>query len=88
MTDTEAELMQEHMVYWKGLMERGFVIVFGPVADPKGTYGVAVVEVEEEMDVNTFGMNDPTIQADVGFQFDSFSTVASQKVSNNNILLE
>jgi len=47
MTETEAKLMQEHAVYWKGLMDRGLVIIFGPVADPKGTYGVAIVEVEE-----------------------------------------
>jgi hypothetical protein len=34
MTDSEAKLMQQYVVYWKGLMDRGLVIVFGPVADP------------------------------------------------------
>jgi hypothetical protein len=36
-------------------MDRGFVIVFGPVADPKGTYGVVILELEEE-DANALGM--------------------------------
>ena len=70
MTDKEATLMQEHVVYWRGLMDKGLVIVFGPVADPKGTYGVAILEVEEEVDVNALGMNDPTMKANVGFQFE------------------
>ncbi len=69
MKDAEANLMQEHVAYWKGLMERGLVIVFGPVADPKGTYGIAILEVEDEVDVNALGMNDPTIRANVGFSF-------------------
>jgi len=72
MTDAEAKLMQEHVAYWKKRMEGGLVIVFGPVADPKGTYGVAIVEVEEEVDVNALGMNDPTIKANVGFQFEVY----------------
>jgi uncharacterized protein YciI len=75
MTDTEARLMQEHIVYWKGLTESGLVIVFGPVADPKGTYGVAILEVEEEMDVNALGVNDPTIKANAGFQFEVYPMI-------------
>lgn len=72
MKDAEAKLMEEHVAYWKGLMERGLVIVFGPVADPKGTYGVAVLEVGEEVDVNALGMNDPTMKANVGFSFEVY----------------
>jgi len=69
MTDAEAKLMQQHVAYWKGLMDRGLVIVFGPVADPRGAYGVAILELEEE-DANALGMNDPTIKANVGFHFE------------------
>jgi len=72
MTDAEAKLMQQHVAYWKGLMDRGLVIVFGPVADPKGTYGVAILELEEEADANALGMNDPTMKANVGFQFEVY----------------
>ena len=72
MTDAEAKLMQQHAAYWKSLMDRGLVIVFGPVADPKGVYGVAVLELEEEADANALGMNDPTMKADVGFHFELY----------------
>ena len=48
MTEAEAKLMQQHAAYWKDLMDRGLVVIFGPVADPKGVYGVAILELEEE----------------------------------------
>jgi len=72
MTDAEAKLMQQHVAYWKGLMDRGLVIVFGPVADPKGVYGVAILELEEEADANALGINDPTIKANVGFHLEVY----------------
>ena len=31
MTAEEREIMQQHVIYWKGLMDKGFVLVFGPV---------------------------------------------------------
>lgn len=72
MTDTEAKLMQEHVAYWKELMERGLVIVFGPVADPKGTYGIAILEAGEKVDIKALGLNDPTMKANAGFQFEVY----------------
>ena len=72
MTDAEAKLMQQHVAYWKSLMDRGLVIVFGPVADPRGVYGVAVLELEEEADAGALGGNDPTIKAKVGFDFEVY----------------
>lgn len=40
--------MTQHVAYWKPYVEDGTVIVLGPVMDPKGGYGIAVVEVESE----------------------------------------
>jgi uncharacterized protein YciI len=71
MTDAEAKLMQQHVTYWNALMDRGLVIVFGPVADPRGTYGLAILELEKE-DANALGVNDPTIKANVGFHFEAY----------------
>ena len=73
MTEAEAKLMQQHVAYWKALMDRGLVIVFGPVADPKGVYGIAILELDEEADANALAMNDPTIKASVGFSFEVHS---------------
>lgn len=40
--------MQEHFAYWLGLLEQRKVVVVGRVLDPKGTYGIALLEVEDE----------------------------------------
>jgi uncharacterized protein len=48
MTEAEATIMQEHFAYWLGLLEQRKVVVVGPVLDPKGTYGIALLEVEDE----------------------------------------
>ena len=37
MMEAERKVMQEHVVYWKGLADRGVAVVFGPVLDPKGS---------------------------------------------------
>ena len=69
-TSMEMEIMQEHVVYWKALTDKKIVLLFGPVADPKGTYGLAIVEAADEGIVNEYGIHDPAIEADVGFKFD------------------
>ena len=59
MTPEERNIMQQHVVYWKDLMDKGMVIVFGPVMDPKAVYGLGVIEVDDEEQVRTFIENDP-----------------------------
>jgi uncharacterized protein YciI len=73
MTETERKLMQEHVAYWKDLAERGIAVVFGPVADPNGAWGVAVVEVENEADVRGLSTNDPTIKSGLNFKFEIYA---------------
>ena len=50
----------------------GMVIVFGPVLDPKGTWGVAIVEVANEQDARILGKNDPAVK-DIGLTFEVYS---------------
>jgi uncharacterized protein len=71
-TSTEMQIMQEHVVYWKELTNKKIVLLFGPVADPKGTYGLAIVEAANEEVVNEYGIHDPAIEADVGFKFEIY----------------
>jgi uncharacterized protein YciI len=73
MTPAEAELMKGHSAYWRHLMSKGLVVVFGPVSDPKGAYSIAVIQLEDDADANALGMNDPTIKANVGFKFELYS---------------
>jgi uncharacterized protein YciI len=59
MTDEERGIMQQHVGYWAELMNKGIVIVFGPVFDPAGAYGMGVVEVENEEQLRELTGNDP-----------------------------
>ena len=73
MTELERKLMQQHVAYWKDLADRRIAIVFGPVSDPRGTYGLAILEVEDETVVNNISANDPAIKADSGFRYEVHS---------------
>jgi len=59
MTETERGIMQQHLAYWKGWMDKGKVIVFGPVMDPAGVYSMGVVAVDNEEEVQRFIEHDP-----------------------------
>ena len=69
MTPAEGKLMLDHVTYWNGLMDKGQVIAFGPVADPKSPYAIAVMQLEDSADANMLVAHDPTLKADVGFTF-------------------
>ena len=70
MTSTERDLMHKHVAYWSRLMKEGRVIAFGPVADPKGAYGIGILQLEQGEDANALGANDPIILAHAGFGFE------------------
>jgi len=59
MTDEEKSIMQQHAAYWRKFMSEGKVIVFGPVLDPNAVYGLGVLSVDDEQEVNEFIASDP-----------------------------
>ena len=59
MNDAERAVMQQHLGYWKSFMDQGKVIVFGPVMDPAGVYGLGIVAVDDEQELHQFMRNDP-----------------------------
>ena len=63
MTDQERNTMKEHGQYWRNLMEQGFAIIFGPVLDPKGVWGLGIVEAINEDEVRSFTVDDPAIKS-------------------------
>jgi uncharacterized protein len=65
MSDEEAAVMGEHAGYWGGLVDEGAVVVFGPVGDPSGAWGLAVVEAETEDEVRRLGEQDPAVTSGV-----------------------
>lgn len=59
MTDEERGIMMQHIGYWTNLMNQGMVVVFGPVMDPNETYGIGIIAVETEEQLQEFMKNDP-----------------------------
>src|SRR6188508_1041385 len=62
MTDDELSIMQEHVGYWTEKMKQGKVYAFGPVMDPRAIYGLGIVAVESEEELQEFISNDPAGQ--------------------------
>jgi uncharacterized protein YciI len=69
MTEVEREAMGRHAAYWQGKAEERIAIAVGPVFDPAGTYGMAVVEIHDEDAAQALGENDPVVQAGLGFRY-------------------
>ena len=61
MTDGEREIMGRHAAYWQPLVDAGDMVVFGPVLDSTGSWGLGVVEAEDEEQIRAFAANDPAV---------------------------
>ena len=72
MTPDEAEMMKQHGAYWRELLARGAAIVFGPVLDPKGPWGVGIVSVSDQEELGKLQANDPAIRARIGLSYEAF----------------
>lgn len=59
MSEEERSIMMEHVAYWTEIMNQGKVLAFGPVLDPKAVYGLGIVAVENEKEIEEFIANDP-----------------------------
>lgn len=62
MTDNEKNIMQQHSVYWQRFMDKDLVPVFGPVIDPKSIYGIGIIVMDKEAQVEEFMKNDPATE--------------------------
>jgi uncharacterized protein YciI len=65
MTAEEQSAMAEHMEYWQRLLHDGRVVVYGPVADPEGVWGLGVLRAADRAEVLTIGDADPSVTAGV-----------------------
>jgi uncharacterized protein YciI len=59
MSEEERAVMMDHVAYWTKIMNEGKVIAFGPVLDPKEIYGLGIIYVDDEKEVQEFISNDP-----------------------------
>lgn len=70
MTADEASVMFEHGAYWTERLRTGEAIVFGPVADPKGSWGLGVVRATGDEQIKTLEAHDPAILSGKGFRYE------------------
>jgi len=63
MNDEERGIMGRHAAYWGPYIDSGQMVVFGPVLDDTGSWGLGVVEAEDtdEDDLRAFAANDPAV---------------------------
>jgi hypothetical protein len=59
MTADERETMARHVAYWTRYAQEGVAVVFGPVADPGGYWGMGVYRVQEEAHMQRLLAEDP-----------------------------
>jgi uncharacterized protein YndB with AHSA1/START domain len=70
MNAEEAAVMRAHAAYWTTLLEDGTAVVFGPVADPQGAWGLGVVRAASEEKLHALRDGDPAIQSKRGFRYE------------------
>lgn len=62
LTDSEREIMSRHAAHWRPYLDRGEVVVFGPVLTEEDSYGLAVVETDDEQALREFAAQDPVVR--------------------------
>jgi hypothetical protein len=64
--EQEREVMGAHAAYWKRMMSAGKVAVYGPVMDPRAVFGMGVLCVEDEAELERLLADDPVSKAGLG----------------------
>jgi len=70
MTTEEAAAMAKHAAYCRGLLASGQAVVFGPVADPAGVWGLGVVKAADEAAALAITDADPIISSGLGLHYE------------------
>ena len=58
--------MARHAEHWRPLVESGQMVIFGPVLDGSGSWGLGVVESDDEEEVRAFAAQDPVVVTGTG----------------------
>ena len=69
--------MGRHAAHWEPFIDSGQMVIFGPVLDATGSWGLGVVEADNEDELRTFAAGDPvvttgTAQIEIGKLLDGF----------------
>ena len=72
MSGEERAVMIAHRDYWRPHVDIGLVVAMGPVADPEGGYGVAILDAASLEAVEALQAEDPAILSGLGFAYRNF----------------
>lgn len=69
-TESERVIMERHAAHWRPYLERGDMVVFGPVLTEEDSFGLAVVETGDERALREFAAEDPVVTSETArFEF-------------------
>ena len=66
MTPEEQEIMGRHAAHWQPFIASGQMVVFGPVLHDSGSWGLGVLETEDEDAIHAHAAADPAVTSGVG----------------------
>jgi uncharacterized protein len=66
MSDEEREIMARHAAHWSPYLDSGQMVVFGPVVDGTGSWGLGVVEADDERELRSLADGDPVVTTGTG----------------------
>jgi uncharacterized protein YndB with AHSA1/START domain len=77
MSPEEKAMMGAHGTYWREQLAAGRAIVFGPVNDPAGPWGLGVIRAADEAEVRRFEAADPAVSSGRGFRYEILPMLAA-----------
>ena len=66
MNDEEREIMGRHAAHWQPFVESGQMVVFGPILDGTGSWGLGVIEHDDEEELRAHAARDPVVTTGTG----------------------
>jgi uncharacterized protein len=68
MTDAEREIMGRHAAHWQRYIASGQMVIFGPVLDAAESWGLGVVEADDEQEdeLRAHAADDPAVTSGTG----------------------
>jgi len=61
--EDERAIMDRHATYWAGLADSGQVVVYGPVVDSTGGWGLGIFEAQDEAHARAIVDADPAVSS-------------------------
>ena len=66
MSKEEREIVARHAAHWQPWIDSGQMVIFGLVLDASGSWGLAVVETDDEEKLRAFAADDPVVTTGTG----------------------